>query len=94
MKFKQTNQICSTLKISQSTLNKAYLIEIAKACTVAFMKARNSLVVRCREERVNWKKDGENLFFKASTNRFWLTSKCCSWFNKVVHDPPSIKWTS
>ena len=66
MKFKQTNQICSTLKISQSTLNKAYLIEIAKACTVAFMKARNSLVVRCREEHVNWKKKleyGQTFFF-------------------------------
>ena len=34
------------------------------------MKARNFLVVRCRKERVNWKKteDGENLFFKASAN--------------------------
>ena len=26
------------------------MIEITKACTVAFMKARNSLVVRCREK--------------------------------------------
>ena len=24
-------------------------------------------------------KYGENLFFKASANRFWLTSKNCSW---------------
>ena len=31
-------------------LNKAHVIEIAKACTVAFMKARNSVDVRCREK--------------------------------------------
>ena len=51
MKFKETNQIC--LLANQSTLNKAHAIEITKACTVAFMKARNSLVVvvRCREEK-------------------------------------------
>ena len=40
------------------------------------MKATNSLVVRCREKHVNWKKKttevGENLFFKALDNRFWL----------------------
>ena len=44
------------------------MIEIAKACKVAFMKARDSFVVRYRKERVNWKKkqDGKNLFFKAS----------------------------
>ena len=45
------------------------------------MKARNFLVVRCREKHVNWKKnteDGENLFFKALDNRFWLTSKSYS----------------
>ena len=98
MKFKQTNQICSTLKINQSTLNKAYMIEKANAYIVAFMKARNFLFVRCREERINWEKkntkDGENLFFKASANRFWLTSKCFSWFNKIVHGQPSIKGTS
>ena len=45
------------------------MIERTKAFTVAFMKARNYLVVRHREKRVNWKKkkteDGGNLFFKA-----------------------------
>ena len=49
------------------------MIEITKACTVVFMKARNSLVVQCREEKVNWKKktkDDENSFFKALANRF------------------------
>ena len=74
------------------------MIEITKACTVASMKARNSLVVvQCREKKVNWKKnteDSENLFFKALANRFWLTSKSYSWFNKVVHGQPSIKRTS
>ena len=53
----------------QPTLNKAHVIERTKAFTVAFMKARNYLVVRHREKRVNWKKkkteDGGNLFFKA-----------------------------
>ena len=46
------------------------MIERTKAFTVAFMKARNYLVVRHREKRVNWKKknkteDSGNLFFKA-----------------------------
>ena len=46
------------------------MTEITKACTVAFMKARNSLVVRCREKRANWKKtkktsrNYENIFLK------------------------------
>ena len=54
---------------NQSTLNKAHVIEITKACKVAFMKARESFVVWYREERVNWenKQDGGNLFFKASS---------------------------
>ena len=38
--------------------------------------------------------DGENVFFKALATRFRLTSKSCSWFNKVVHGESSIKWTS
>ena len=60
------------------------------------MKGRNSLVVRCREKCVNRKKteNGENLFFKALSNTFWLTLKSCSWFNKVVHGRTSVKWTS
>ena len=73
------------------------MIEIIKACTVAFIKARNSLVVRSREKHFNWKKkteDGENVFFKALSKRFWLTSKSCSWFNKVVHGRTSIERTS
>ena len=38
--------------------------------------------------------DGENLFFKALRNRFWLATKSCSWFSKVVYGPVSIKCTS
>ena len=41
---------------NESTLNKAQVIEITKTCEVAFMKARDSFVVRYREERVNWEK--------------------------------------
>ena len=42
-----------TLKISQSiTLSGAHVIEITKACTVTFMKARNYLALRCRKKRV------------------------------------------
>ena len=50
---------------SQSTLNMANVIEITKACTVAFMKAKNSLVVQCREELVNWEKKQKivNIYF-------------------------------
>ena len=48
----------------QSTLNKAHLIEIIKACVVAFMKARNSLVVWCREKKKKTE-NGENVFFKS-----------------------------
>ena len=44
------------------------------------MKAKISLVIRCREERVNWKKaeDRESLFFKALAIDFGL-------HRKVVH---------
>ena len=73
------------------------MIEITKACTVAFMKARNSLVVQWREKHVNWKKKQKMVktyFFKALVNRFRLTSKSYSCFNKVVHRRPSINWTS
>ena len=64
VKFQQTNQFSHLYTLAnQSTLNKAHVIEITKARTVAFMKARNSLVVQCREKHVNWKKtkDGESL---------------------------------
>ena len=69
------------------------MIEITKARTVAFMKPRNSLVVPSREKKKKTK-DGKNIFSKAFANRFWLTSKNCLWFNKIIHGRPSIKWTS
>ena len=40
---------------------KAHVIEITKACIAAFMKARNSLVVWCRERKKT--EDSENVFF-------------------------------
>ena len=51
------------------------MIEIIEVCTVAFMKARNSLVVWCREKRTiekkHWKKteNGKNIYFKVLANR-------------------------
>ena len=70
---------------------------MTKACTVVFMKVRNSLIARCRKKHVNRKKeteDRENLFFKALTNRLCVTSKSCSQFNIAAYGRPTIKWTS
>ena len=61
MKFKQANQICSPLT-NQSTLNKAHVIEITKAHTIAFMKSRNSLLVQYSEKK---KEYGVNLFLNS-----------------------------
>ena len=56
LKFKQTNHICSPLKISQSiTLNGARVVEMTKTRN-SFMKARSYLALRCREKRVSQKK--------------------------------------
>ena len=44
---------------------------------VAFMKARNSSVVSCREKKKT--ENGENVFFKAFAKNFLLTSKSCLW---------------
>ena len=49
-KFAQLQKLAN-----QSTLNGTHVIEITKACTVALMKARNFLIFRCREKRVNGK---------------------------------------
>ena len=38
---------------------KAHVIEITKTCVDAFMKARNSLVLRCRERKKT--EDSENV---------------------------------
>ena len=77
-------------------MNKSHVIERTKACTVAFMKAINSLVIRCREERINWRKKQKmvKIYFQASANRFWLTWKSCSWFSKADNGQSSAKWTS
>ena len=56
---------------------KAYVIEITKACVAASIKARNSLVVCCRERKKT--EDSVNVFFKALTKNSLLTWKCCSW---------------
>ena len=58
MKFKQTNQIHHLLTLAnQSMLNKVRVIEITKLSTVAFMKAKNSLVAQYRGKYVNWEKN-------------------------------------
>ena len=70
------------------------MIEITKACTVAFMKERTSFIVErnvsiAKKNKKQKTEEGENLFFKGLANRFWLTSKRCSCFNKVVQGQPS-----
>ena len=45
------------------------MIETAKACTVAFMKANISSVV-CSVEREKTE-DGKHFFFKALADRLW-----------------------
>ena len=45
-------------------MNKGYVIEIENAYIAAFLKAKNSLVVWCRENKKKTE-DGENVFFKA-----------------------------
>ena len=56
------------------------MIEITNTCIDAFMKARNYLVVRCREKPFNWTKteNSKNILFNAPANRFRLTSKLIS----------------
>ena len=64
-------------------------MEITKAYTVTFMMARNSLAIRYRQKLVKKKKQKKQemvqiYFFKSLANRSQLSSKSCSWFNKVV----------
>ena len=54
---------------SQSKLNKDYVIQITKACMFAFMKARNTLVVWCREKKKN--KVVKMYFLKPLLKIFW-----------------------
>ena len=60
--------------------NRTHTIKIKNISTVPFMKARNSLVIHCRENRANWEKtkEGENILFKALANIFRLTAKLIS----------------
>ena len=52
--------------------------EITKACIVAFMKARNSLLVWYGEKKKKQKED-EHVFFKALVKNLLLTSNSCLW---------------
>ena len=75
------------------------MIKITKTCAVTFEKARNSFFdvernMPIGKKKQNKNKDGEKLFFKALDNRFRVTSKIYSWFNKVVPGQLSIKRTS
>ena len=60
------------------------MIEITKACIVAFMKARNSLVVSCKERKKTV--EGENVL------KLLLKFFCDH--GKAVQGRPSTKWTS
>ena len=79
MKFKENNQICSPLKISQSinaesACDRNMYSCIEKACiVVAFMKSGNSLVVWCIEKKKT--EDSENVFFKALAEFFFNMEK-------------------
>ena len=59
-------------------LNEAHVIEMTKACTVTFMKARNNWLFDV-ERKVSVRKKREKMvriyFFKSLANRFRLTSK-------------------
>ena len=67
------------------------MIEITKACTVAFMKAKNYFVAWCREKHANWKKKQKMVrmyIFKALPDRFLWASKLISSVkdNKIFKD--------
>ena len=63
---------------------------MTKVHTVVFMKARNSLVVPCSEERANWEKMKENTVFKTFANTLWLISKLI----RDVKGQQSCLWAS
>ena len=65
MKFKETNQICSPLKISQSI-------------NAAFYKSKKFLGLFDVERRKKTE-DGENVFFKDLAKNLLLTSKSGLW---------------
>ena len=55
----------------------AHVIEITKASTAAFMKARNSLIVWCKERKKQ--KIVKKYFVEALGKTFLLTWEYCSW---------------
>ena len=58
-------------------LNRAHVIEITKACIVAFIKQEIPWLFDV--ERRKKTEDGENVFFKAFAKKFLCTSKSCLW---------------
>ena len=66
-------------------MNKAHVIEITKACTVAFMKARNSLVVHCRKKQTTGEQNignvmrnvGNSMREKCKSKQKFGTAKIC-----------------
>ena len=62
MKFKETNQICSPLKIIQSiNAESSSDRDNRSTYSAAFMKARNSLLVSCRDRKKT--EDSETVSF-------------------------------
>ena len=63
------------------------MIKITKVGRVAFIKPRNCFFNVKRNVSIGKKtEDGDN--------RFWLTSTCYLWLNKIVLGQLSVKWTS
>ena len=71
---------------NQSTLNKAHVTEIIKACIVALWKQEIPWLFDV--ERRNKKQEMVKIYFLK------VLLKCFSQHQKVVYDGPSIKWTS
>ena len=53
---------------------------------------KETRLLKKKAKKQNKTEDGENLFF--TDLAFGKHHKICSWFNKVVHGRPCIKWTS
>ena len=75
------------------------MIEMAKAFTTVFMKAKKIYWLSDEERNVSIEiksQDGGNIFFKTLANRFRLKLKLTevSESNKDIYGLPSTKWTS
>ena len=73
-------------------MNKAHVIEITKACSADFMKARNSLVVRCRE-RERERESEKNRRWWVEKQKIWaniknmlMVQQSCLWLNLYQMD--------